>query len=79
MKIAEGETREIPGTDHRVQLVSFVPDFGLDKENRVISKSDQPNNPAVQVNIFQNGKLSFKGWSFLKFLTSMARRMKPTV
>lgn len=67
LQIAEGETREIPGTNHRVQLVSFVPDFALDKENRIISKSDQPNNPAVQVNIFQNGKLSFKGWSFLKF------------
>jgi cytochrome c biogenesis protein len=67
LKIAEGETREIPGTNHRVQFVSFVPDFALDKENRIISKSEQPNNPAVQVNIFQNGKLSFKGWSFLKF------------
>jgi len=65
--VAEGETREIPGTGHRVHLVSFVPDFSLDKENRIISKSDQPNNPAVQVNIFQNGNLSFKGWSFLKY------------
>lgn len=67
LKIAEGETREIPGTDYRVQLLSFVPDFGLDKENHIISKSEQPNNPAIQINIFQNGKLSFKGWSFLKF------------
>ncbi len=67
LQIAEGETKEIPGTDRKVQLVTFVPDVSLDKENRIISKSDQPHNPAVQINIYQNGKLSFTGWSFLKF------------
>ena len=35
--------------------------------NRPFSRSDQPNNPAVQVNIFQNDKLSFQGWSFLRY------------
>ncbi|MEW6376073.1 MAG: cytochrome c biogenesis protein ResB [Thermodesulfobacteriota bacterium] len=67
IQIGEGETKQIPGTDHKVQFVTFIPDFSLDQGNHIFSKSDQLNNPAVQLNIYQNGKLSFRGWSFLKY------------
>ena len=67
IQIAEGETKQISGTDHKVQFATFIPDFTLGEGNRPVSKSDQPNNPAIQVNIYQNNKLSFKGWAFLKF------------
>lgn len=65
--VAEGETKEIAGTGHRVQFAAFVPDFSLGEGNRIYSKSDQPNNPAIQIKIYQNGKLSFDGWSFLRY------------
>jgi cytochrome c biogenesis protein len=65
--IGEGEMKEIAGTGHRVQFAAFVQDFSLGEGNRIYSKSDQPNNPAVQVKIYQNGKLSFEGWSFLRY------------
>jgi len=67
LQIGEGEMKEIPKTGYSVQFATFVPDFSLDKENRIISRSNQPNNPAVQVKIYQNGKLSFNGWSFLRY------------
>jgi len=67
LEIAEGETKQIPGTEHRVQFATFIPDFGVGEGNRPISQSDQLNNPAVQVNIYQNEKLSYKGWSFLRY------------
>jgi cytochrome c biogenesis protein len=67
LQVAEGETKQTPGTDHKVQFATFIPDFSLGEGNRPVSKSDQPNNPAIQVNIYQNDKLLFKGWSFLKF------------
>jgi len=67
LQIGEGEMKNIPGTGHRVQLAAFVPDFSLDKENRIISRSNEPSNPAVQVKIYKNGKLAFNGWSFLKY------------
>lgn len=67
LQMTEGETKQIPGTGHNVQLAAIIPDFAVGDGNRPISRSDQPNNPAVQVNISQNGKLSFQGWSFLKF------------
>jgi cytochrome c biogenesis protein len=67
LQIGEGETKQIPGTEHRVQFAAFIPDFGVGEGNRPISRSDQLNNPAAQVNIYQNEKLSYKGWSFLRY------------
>jgi cytochrome c biogenesis protein len=67
IQIAEGETKQIPGTDRKVQVAALIPDFALGEGNRPVSRSDQPNNPAIQVNIYQKDKLSFQGWSFLKF------------
>jgi len=67
LQIAEGEIKQIPGTDRRVQFATFLPDFSLGEGRKPFSKSDQPNNPAVQVNIYENDKLSYHGWSFLKY------------
>ena len=67
LQIGEGEIKDIPKTGHSVQFATFVPDFSLDKENRIISRSNEPRNPAVQVKIYQNGKLLFNGWSFLRY------------
>ncbi|MDI6762619.1 MAG: cytochrome c biogenesis protein ResB [Thermodesulfobacteriota bacterium] len=67
LQLAEGETKQVQGTDYKVELVALIPDFSLGEGNRIFSRSDQPNNPAVQVNIYQNGKLSYKGWAFLKY------------
>ncbi len=67
LQIAEGERKQIPGTEYEVQLGSFLPDFGLGDGNRPFSRSDQPRNPAVQVNIYCNGNFTFNGWSFLNF------------
>lgn len=61
LQIREGETIQISATPHQVQLVTPIPDFSLDQGNRPLNRSDQPNNPAAQVNIYQNGKLSFQG------------------
>lgn len=66
LQLAEGETKQVQGTDYKVELAALIPDFSLGEGNRIFSRSDQPNNPAVQVNIYQNGKLSYKGWAFLK-------------
>ncbi len=66
IQLGEGETKQIQGTNLKVELVTLILDFILVEGNRILSRSDQPNNPAVQVNIYQNGMLSYKGWSFLK-------------
>lgn len=66
IQLGEGETKQIQGTNLKVELVTLILDFILAEGNRILSRSDQPNNPAVQVNIYQNGKLSYKGWSFLR-------------
>ena len=67
IQLGEGETKQVQGTDIQVEVATLIPDFILGEGNRILSRSDQPNNPAVQVNIYQNGKLSYKGWAFLKY------------
>jgi cytochrome c biogenesis protein len=66
IQLGEGETKQVQGTGVKVELATLIPDFILGEGNRILSRSDQPNNPAVQVNIYQNGKLTYRGWSFLK-------------
>lgn len=66
IQLGEGETKQVQGTDIKVELATLIPDFFFGEGNRILSRSDQPNNPAVGVNIYQNGKLSYSGWSFLK-------------
>lgn len=67
LQIAEGERKQIPGTEFEVQLATFIPDFALDEANRPFSRSDQPHNPAIGVNIYHKGEFTFSGWSFLNF------------
>lgn len=67
LQMAEGEKKQIPGTEFEIQLATFIPDFALDEGNRPFSRSDQPRNPAIGVNIYNNGKFTFSGWSFLNF------------
>jgi cytochrome c biogenesis protein len=47
-------------------VLQFVPDFIIDG-NQVRTRSLEPNNPAVAVEIFQDGKIIFSGWIFAKF------------
>lgn len=67
IQLGVGETKQVQGTDIKVELATLIPDFILGEGNRILSRSDQPNNPAVQVNIYQNGKLFYRGWAFLKY------------
>lgn len=66
IQLGEGETQQVQGTDIKVELAALIPDFFIGEGNRILSRSDQPNNPAVGINIYRNGKLSYSGWSFLK-------------
>ncbi len=58
----------IPGTSLKVAVKEFLPDFKMG-ESTLTSGSNEPNNPAVRVEIFENGKSIFKGWLFSKFPT----------
>jgi hypothetical protein len=56
---------EIPGTDLKVAVGEFLPNFKM-MGSTITSGSNEPTNPAVRVEIFEKGKSVFKGWLFAK-------------
>lgn len=63
-----GSDFKVPNTNLRIVVGEFLPDFRMD-ETTITSASDMPNNPAVRVEVFENGKTIFKGWLYSKFPT----------
>jgi cytochrome c biogenesis protein len=51
----------------RVELRSFVPDFVLGEGNRVMSRSDEPRNPAALIEAFRGEGQVFQGWVFANY------------
>lgn len=61
-----GSEFKVPNTNLKIVVGEFLPDFRMD-ESTITSASDMPNNPAVRVEVFENGKSIFKGWLYSKF------------
>lgn len=61
-----GETFDIPGTDLKVKVARFVPDFVM-AGSEVYSRSEEPDNPAAQLEVYEKGKLKLTQWVFYKF------------
>jgi hypothetical protein len=59
---------KIPNSSLKVSVGEFLPEFRMDGLN-ITSTSNEPNNPAVGVKIFDNDKEVFKGWLYGKFPT----------
>lgn len=59
---------KVPNTNLKVLVGEFLPDFRM-TEREITSSSDIPNNPALRVEIFEDGKIIFKGWLYSKFPT----------
>jgi len=59
---------KIPNTDLKIMIGDFLPDFRMNG-NVLTSASDQPNNPAVKVEVFEGGESIFKGWLYAKYPT----------
>jgi len=58
----------IPNTDLKIKVGDFLPDFIING-NTLTSASNQPNNQAVKVEVFEGGKSIFTGWLFVKYPT----------
>jgi cytochrome c biogenesis protein len=54
--------------EHSVQLAAFVPDLVING-NRIESRSDQPNNPAIQLSIASQKMGESKMWLFANYPT----------
>jgi hypothetical protein len=57
---------KVPGTDLTLKVGNFLPHFAM-AADQITSSSNNPENPAAQLEVFQGGKEVFHGWLFAKF------------
>lgn len=63
-----GKEKEVKGTDLRLTATNFISHFAYDSQRKEIySKSPEHENPAVQLEIFEDGKLIATPWLFYKY------------
>ena len=67
-KVRVGETASVPGTDYRIKVMDYLPDWAY-RGKVVTSKSDEPKDPAVRAIIYEKDKEVFNGFIFQKLLT----------
>lgn len=61
------EKTAIPGTDLVVRPVGYTADFAFDRASGTIySKSTEPNNPAIMLEVYKNGRRAGHTTAFLK-------------
>ena len=56
---------EEPG--YEMEVKRFVPDFSLEKNNQVVSRTQELRNPAAQLALFKDSSLLEEKWIFAKF------------
>jgi cytochrome c biogenesis protein len=68
MDIKWEELTPIPDTDYNVKLIGFSADFAYDeRSNQVFSKSPDPENPAIQIEVYRGEKLLATPWIFINY------------
>jgi cytochrome c biogenesis protein len=67
IKLKVGDKISLDDKNIEINAMVFVPDFVLTEENKVTTRSLEPNNPAVYVRALEKEKIIFSGWLFLKY------------
>ncbi len=64
--IAMGSTYNIENSNIKIEVGSFLPDFKMSGAT-ITSSSNEPNNPAVRVTVYEGDAEIFKGWLYSNF------------
>ncbi len=59
---------KIPNSALKVVIGDFLPEFRMGAD-AITSASNEPNNPAVKVKVYEGDKEIFKGWLYSRFPT----------
>ena len=57
---------KVPDSDITLKVGNFLPHFSM-AADQITSGSNNLENPAAQIEVFQGGKESFHGWLFAKY------------
>ncbi|HSW63209.1 MAG TPA: hypothetical protein VLH56_07865 [Dissulfurispiraceae bacterium] len=60
-----GKEMSLEGTPLTIKVGEFLPDFTM-AGAEITSRSNEPKQPAVRIEIYEQGKLVHKGWIFAK-------------
>jgi cytochrome c biogenesis protein len=66
-EIKIGEKTLLEGENLWLSALNFVPDFVIGENKQVVTRSLDPNNPAVLIEGWQEEEKIFSGWIFAKF------------
>jgi cytochrome c biogenesis protein len=58
---------QVPNTQLTIKLADYVLDFVRDDSGNVSSRTDEPNNPAALIELYEGKDLKYKSWIFQKF------------
>jgi len=64
LKLKLAETVKLEGEDLELTAQQFVPDFIIDENNKIATRSLEPNNPAAYLEGRRGGERVFSGWIF---------------
>ncbi|MBZ4642592.1 MAG: hypothetical protein PWQ25_304 [Deferribacteres bacterium] len=62
-----GQKAQAVGTNLTIEVEYYLPDFVMDANSFMTSKSADENNPAAKVKIYKAQELVFDGWLFKNF------------
>jgi hypothetical protein len=62
-----GQKAEVAGTPLVIEVEAYLPDFTMDQNSTMTSKSAKENNPAAKIKVYKADKLVFDGWLFKNF------------
>ena len=61
-----GDEFHIPQTNTSIKAAQFLPDFIMDG-GKIYSKSERFNNPAVELEVYDDNKLKTTQWTFYNY------------
>ncbi|MBN1223286.1 MAG: cytochrome c biogenesis protein ResB [Candidatus Aminicenantes bacterium] len=67
VKLRLRQTAELDEEDLEIEVLQFVPDFIIAEDNKVATRSLEPNNPAAFLEGRSAGEKVFSGWIFAKY------------
>ncbi len=68
LKVDIGKEVEVGKTGYSIKVEAFLPDYAVFSDH-IGSRSTEPNNPAVLVELFKDDESVAKGWVFKNFPT----------
>jgi hypothetical protein len=73
LTVPPGKEAQVAESEFTAKVTRFVPDFGMDRKGRVVSRTNVPRNPAVQVIVREGGVPKDTVWAFVNFPPHFSR------